>query len=49
MYIKAINKEAFENGLLPRGFKAEFCSYFTYFDFSQNHNAYPAGYATDDR
>ena len=36
MYIKAINKEAFENGLLPRGFKAEFCSYFTYFDPSQN-------------
>lgn len=36
MYIKAINKEAFENGLLPRGFKAEFCSYFTYFDPLQN-------------
>lgn len=36
MYIKAINKEAFENGLLPRGFKAEFHSYFTYFDPSKN-------------
>ena len=36
MYIKAINKEAFENGLLPKGFKAEFHSYFTYFDPSNN-------------
>ena len=36
MYIKAINKEAFEYGLLPRGFVGEFHSYFSYFDPSQN-------------
>lgn len=36
MYIKAINKEAFEKGLLPKGYKAEFHSYFAYFDPSQN-------------
>ncbi len=36
MYIKAINKEAFKKGLLPKGFKAEFHSYFTYFDPAQN-------------
>lgn len=36
MYIKAINSEAFENKLLPKGFRGEFHSYFTYFDPSQN-------------
>lgn len=36
MYVKAINSEAFENGLLPRGFKADFHSYFAYFDPTSN-------------
>lgn len=36
MYIKAINSEAFENRVLPKGFRGEFHSYFAYFDPSQN-------------
>lgn len=36
MYIKAINSETFENRVLPKGFRAEFDSYFAYFDPSQN-------------